>query len=70
MSEARNRYVGVFFADTFALADAWTLTSRGRYNYARIAISDRSGDDPALDGTYTFTRFNPAVGVNFNPRPR
>ena len=64
-----NRYVGVFFADTLAVADAWTLTLSGRYNYARIAISDRSGEDPALDGTYTFTRFNPAVGINFNPSP-
>ncbi len=62
-----NRYLGIFFADTLALADAWTLTVSGRYNYARIIINDRSGEDPGLDGSYTFTRFNPAVGVNFNP---
>ncbi len=64
-----NRYVGVFFADTLLLSDRWTLTLAGRYNYARINIADRSGEDPGLDGNYTFTRFNPAVGLNFNPTP-
>jgi len=64
-----NRYLGVFLADTLALSDQWTLTLAGRYNYARIAISDRSGEDPGLDGNYTFARFNPAVGINFNPSP-
>ncbi len=62
-----NRYLGVFFADTLALADAWTLNVSGRYNYARIIIKDRSGEDPGLDGSYSFARFNPAVGINFNP---
>ena len=64
-----NRYLGAFFSDTLALADPWTLTVAGRYNYARIVITDRSGDDPGLDGAYSFVRFNPAVGINFNPSP-
>jgi iron complex outermembrane recepter protein len=64
-----NRYLGAFFADTLALAEEWTLTLAGRYNYARIAVADRSGEDPGLDGTYTFARFNPAIGINFNPTP-
>jgi outer membrane receptor protein involved in Fe transport len=64
-----NRYLGAFFTDTLSLADAWTLTLAGRYNYARITISDRSGQDPGLNGAYSFVRFNPAVGVNFNPSP-
>ena len=64
-----NRYLGAYFADTLALADQWTLSVAGRYNYARIIITDRSGEDPGLDGAYTFVRFNPAVGINFNPSP-
>jgi len=64
-----NRYWGIFFADTLALAEQWTLSAAGRYNYARIAINDRTGNDPALDGSYSFARFNPAVGINFNPTP-
>src|SRR5205085_9671924 len=65
----RNRYLGVFFVDTLALAEDWTLTMAGRYNHARIDVADRSGEDPALDSTSTFSRFNPAIGVNFNPSP-
>jgi outer membrane receptor protein involved in Fe transport len=64
-----NRYLGAFFADTLALAEAWTLTVAGRYNYARVVISDRSGSDPGLNTASSFARFNPAVGVNFNPSP-
>ncbi|HEX7273679.1 MAG TPA: TonB-dependent receptor [Casimicrobiaceae bacterium] len=64
-----NRYLGAYFSDMLALGEAWTLTLAGRYNYARIVISDRSGDDPGLNGAYSFVRFNPAVGINFNPSP-
>ena len=64
-----NRYLGAYFADTLALTDAWTLTLAGRYNHARVAIADRSGDDPGLNGAYSFARFNPAAGINFNPSP-
>jgi iron complex outermembrane recepter protein len=65
----KNRYLGVYFADTLNLTPHWTLTLSGRWNQARIAIADRSGDDPGIDGTYTFSRFNPAVGINWNPSP-
>ena len=65
----RNRYLGVFFVDTLALAAEWTLTLAGRYNHARIEVADRSGEDPGLNSTSGFARFNPAVGLNFNPSP-
>ena len=65
--DTRNRYLGLFFADTLALDERWTLTLAGRYNRARIDVRDRSGEDPGLDSTSTFARFNPAVGLNFNP---
>jgi len=64
-----NRYLGAFFADTLALAEAWTLTLTGRYNYARVVIADRSGSDPGLNSASSFSRFNPAAGINFNPLP-
>lgn len=65
---ARNRYAGVFAADTLFLGEEWTLTLAGRYNRARVEVSDRSGRDPELDSRSTFARFNPAIGLNFNPR--
>ena len=63
----RNRYLGVFVADTLALSTAWTLTLSGRFNHARIDVADRSGAQPGLDSSSDFSRFNPALGINFNP---
>ena len=69
-ADTRSRYFGVFVADTFNLSPLWTLTASGRYNRARIRIADRTGAAPLLNGSNTFSRFNPAVGINFNPTPR
>ena len=66
----RNAYAGAFFSDTMALAAQWTLTVAGRWNRAHVETEDRSGEDTALNGASTFTRFNPAVGLNFNPTDR
>jgi len=63
----RNRYLGLFFVDTLALDERWTLTLAGRYNDAWIKVSDRSGQNPGLDSESDFSRFNPAFGVNFSP---
>jgi iron complex outermembrane recepter protein len=66
-ADTRTRYLGAFVADTFNLNSKWTLTASGRYNHARIRVEDRTGEAPLLNGEHTFSRFNPAVGVNFNP---
>jgi outer membrane receptor protein involved in Fe transport len=34
-----------------------------------VLLQDRSGLRPELDGDHTFRRFNPALGVNWNPHP-
>jgi outer membrane receptor protein involved in Fe transport len=69
-ADTNSRYFGAFIADTFNLSSQWTLTASGRYNHARIRIDDRTGEAPLLNGKNTFSRFNPAVGVNFNPTPQ
>lgn len=63
----RNADAGVYATDTVKLAKAWSLTASARYNAARVVIEDRTGHDSALNGTHTFSRLNPALGVNFNP---
>jgi len=68
-ADLRNDYYGVYLADTIALDPQWTLTLAARYNQAHIVIADRSGTDPALDGTHTFSRVSPAIGLNWNPTP-
>jgi iron complex outermembrane receptor protein len=64
---ADNRYYGLFFNDTLTLDERWALTLSGRFNFADIKISDQSGTAPDLDGEHHFYRFNPGVGINFNP---
>jgi len=66
-ADLRNDYVGVYATDTIALSEQWTLTLGGRYNHAYVSIDDRTGEDPSLNGTHSFSRFNPAVGINYNP---
>ncbi len=66
--DTRNAYYGLYFTDTLNLTEKWAVTLSGRYNRAKVKIENR-GDlaDDALNGDHTFSRFNPAVGVNFNP---
>jgi outer membrane receptor protein involved in Fe transport len=45
------------------------MTLAGRYNWAKATIGDESGVQPLLDGNHTFSRFNPAIGFNWNPTP-
>jgi iron complex outermembrane recepter protein len=64
-----NDYYGFYLSDLFAVDEAWSLTLAGRYNVAKISIEDLSGLNPGLNGNNRFSRFNPALGVNFNPSP-
>jgi outer membrane receptor protein involved in Fe transport len=68
-ADLSNDYFGAYVADTITLDPQWTLTLAGRYNWAKISIADRTGHDPALDGTHRYSRFSPAIGVNYNPTP-
>ena len=68
-ADSRTRHHGVFASSSLDLdrAARWTLTLAGRANRADVSIADRSGNAPELNGDHRFTRFNPAVGLNFNP---
>jgi outer membrane receptor protein involved in Fe transport len=67
-AETRNRYFGLFVTDTLKSTEAWTLTLSGRYNRAWVKVADQSGTAPELNGEHTYTRFNPAVGLNYSPQ--
>jgi outer membrane receptor protein involved in Fe transport len=69
-AQTRNQYYGLFFTDTLSLNKEWALTVSGRYNRATVKIEDLTGAAPLLNGEHTFSRFNPAVGINFNPGDR
>ena len=63
--QTRNRSLGIYVADTIAIAPQWSLTFSGRYNVARVRTQDLTGDTPAINGTNAFRRFNPALGLTW-----
>jgi len=66
-SDSTTRHTGVFASDSIDIAERWTLTLAGRFNRADVTITDRSGAAPQLNGAHRFERFNPALGISFNP---
>ncbi|GBG15946.1 TonB-dependent receptor [Novimethylophilus kurashikiensis] len=70
---ARNDYYGVYATDTFSITDQLHATLSGRYNLAKIHLSGESFDDNLtpktsdLSGNHRYSRFNPAIGLNYNP---
>ena len=71
---ANNDYYGFYGTDTFSINPKLHLTLSGRYNLAIVHLSGTSLDltDPSLvpgdlNGNHRYNRFNPAVGLNFNP---
>ena len=59
--ETANAAFGLYFSETLSLSDRAHVTVSGRYNRARIDLTDRLGT--SLDGAHAFGRFNPAVGA-------
>jgi len=66
-ADTRNENYGIYFENTLSFTEAWSMTLAGRYNWAKAVISDESGVQPLLNGNHTFSRFNPAIGFNWNP---
>jgi len=71
---ANNDYYGLYGTDTFSINPKIHLTLSGRYNLAIVNLSGTSLDitdatlvPGDLNGNHRYNRFNPAVGLNFNP---
>ncbi|MFW1677763.1 TonB-dependent receptor [Pontibacter sp. JAM-7] len=65
---AKQYNIGLFFTDTLALNDTLDLTFSGRYSRTRVKMEDLLEDgEGSLDGSHSFNRFNPAVGLAWNP---
>ncbi|WP_085314567.1 TonB-dependent receptor [Derxia lacustris] len=61
----------VYATDTFAITDALRVTGSGRYNRTKVSNHDNliaGGTAGSLDGSYVFSRFNPALGLTFTPK--
>ena len=60
---ANNKYYGFYITDTFDLTSQFAVTASGRYNIAKVDLSDQLG--AALSGNSRFTHFNPALGATY-----
>ena len=58
-----GRALGLFFHETFPVTDRLDLTASGRFNNVAVDIDDHLGS--SLDGSHTFSRFNPSAGAVF-----
>jgi outer membrane receptor protein involved in Fe transport len=56
---------GIYLTDTTGITDRLFLNLAARLNNAGVMLEDRLGT--ALNGNDTFRRFNPALGLTFNP---
>jgi outer membrane receptor protein involved in Fe transport len=61
-----------YLLDTFSPGKNWNVTVSGRYN--RTGIHNNDLLDPvagpgSLTGNYTYGRFDPSIGVTYNPMP-
>jgi outer membrane receptor protein involved in Fe transport len=64
---ATNQYTGLYALDTFDVTDAFAMTGGGRFNLANIDLQDQLGT--ALNGSSTYTRFNPIIGGTYKVTP-
>ncbi len=64
---ANNKYYGFYLTDTFDVNSRLSVTASGRYNVAKIDLSDQLGT--ALNGNNRFTHFNPALGATYQLTP-
>jgi outer membrane receptor protein involved in Fe transport len=62
-----NQYTGLYALDTFDVTRAFSITAGGRFNVANINLQDQIGT--ALNGSDTYTRFNPIIGGTYKITP-
>ncbi len=64
---ANNKYYGFYVTDTLDVTSLLSVTASGRYNVAKIDLTDQLGT--ALSGNSRFTHFNPALGATYQLTP-
>ena len=67
--DGQTRTVSLYATDTLRVHDGWHLTVSGRFNRTVVENVDAitpGGGPGSLDGTHTFSRFNPAAGLTID----
>ncbi len=66
---AETLYTGLYTTDTFDVTPRLSVTAGGRFNFAQINLQDELGNDPLLNGSHDYSRFNPTVGATYKLTP-
>jgi iron complex outermembrane receptor protein len=66
---ANTLYTGFYTTDTFDVTPRLAVTAGGRFNIAQIGLADEIGNDPGLDGSHVYSRFNPTFGATYKVTP-
>jgi len=53
----------------FNVTQRLAVTAGGRFNIAQIGLTDEIGNDPGLDGSHVYSRFNPTFGATYKVTP-
>ncbi len=65
--ETETETMSFYFMNALSLSEQITLVVSGRLNNTLIDLQDLSGERPELNGEHDFFRFNPALGLTFQP---
>jgi len=65
--DADTKYYGFYATDTFDVNSSLAVTLSGRYNIAKVDLSDQRGT--SLNGLNRFIHFNPAAGATYKLSP-
>ena len=66
---ATTLYTGLYTTDTFDVTPRLSVTAGGRFNVAQISLQDELGNDPLLNGSHDYSRFNSTVGATYKLTP-
>ncbi len=64
-----NKYLGLYFSNTLDLTSDLAVTVGGRYNFARLTLTDLTGNFPDISSEHAFQRFNPMAGATYKLFP-
>jgi iron complex outermembrane recepter protein len=67
---ASNTYYGLYARDTFDITMRLSVTAGARFNLAKIEMADLGGTSSELNGNYTYSRLNPAIGMTYKIMPQ
>ncbi|HEY6620475.1 MAG TPA: TonB-dependent receptor [Steroidobacteraceae bacterium] len=66
---AQTLYTGVYTTDTFDVTKRLAVTAGGRFNVAQLTLTDELGNDPLLNGSHSYSHFNPMAGATYKLTP-